>query len=195
MSHNGKNLEKELTFTRFDQMSERYPENTAVFYLGQGFSFSRIRGLSERFAGALQNLGVKKNDRVMIYIPNCVQWVIAFLAIQKMGAVLVPVSPIYTSHELDYMIKDSGAETIICQDTNFCYASDVFAESGYQVVIDMRGPNEDRGIDDFGGAVESRGMKYVTFPIASPDEINLEKAAELDRLLEGIDGPVPRGLV
>jgi uncharacterized protein (TIGR01244 family) len=69
-------------------------------------------------------------------------------------------------------------------------ALEVFAESGYQVVIDMRGPNEDRGIDDFGGAVESRGMKYVTFPIASPEEINLEKAAELDKLLEGVDGPV-----
>jgi long-chain acyl-CoA synthetase len=46
----------------------------------------------------------------MIYIPNCIQWVIAFLAIQKIGAVIVPVSPIYTSHELEYMIDDSGAE-------------------------------------------------------------------------------------
>ena len=122
MSQNEKNLENELTFTRFDQMSERYPDNTAVVYLGQHFSFQKIRELSERFAGALQDLGVKKGDRVMLYIPNCIQWVIAFLGIQKMGAVLVPVSPIYTSHELNYMIKDSGAETIICQDTNFCYA-------------------------------------------------------------------------
>ena len=128
-------LEKELTFTRFDQMSERYPDNTAVVYLGQHFSFSHIRDLSERFAGALIDLGVKKGDRVMIYIPNCIQWVIAFLGIQKMGAVIVPVSPIYTSHELDYMIKDSGAETIICQDTNFCYASDVFADSGLKRII------------------------------------------------------------
>lgn len=69
-------------------------------------------------------------------------------------------------------------------------ALDVFADSGYQVVIDMRGANEDRGIEDFPGAVEARGMKYVAFPIASADEINLEKAAELDELLQGIDGPV-----
>jgi long-chain acyl-CoA synthetase len=135
MSQTTTNLGNELTFTRFDQMSERYPDNTAVVYLGQRFSFSRIRELSERFAGALQELGVKKGDRVMIYIPNCIQWVIAFLGIQKMGAVLVPVSPIYTSHELDYMIKDSGAETIICQDTNFCYASNVFAGSGLKRII------------------------------------------------------------
>ena len=66
-------LENELTFTRFDRMSERYPQKTAVVYLGQHFSYSQLRDLSERFAGALVDLGVKKGDRVMIYIPNCIQ--------------------------------------------------------------------------------------------------------------------------
>jgi len=46
-------LEKELTFTRFDRMSERYPDRTAVLYLGTRFSFARLRELSDRFAGAL----------------------------------------------------------------------------------------------------------------------------------------------
>ena len=135
MSPSASALESELTFTRFDRMSERYPDKTAVIYLGQHFSFSQLRDLSERFASALVDLGVQKGDRVMIYIPNCVQWVIAFLGIQKIGAVIVPVSPIYTSHELEYMIKDSGAETIICQDTNFCYAKEVFADSGLKRII------------------------------------------------------------
>jgi long-chain acyl-CoA synthetase len=128
-------IEDELTFTRFDRMSERYPDKTAVIYLGQRFSFSQLQDLSMRFAGALVDLDVKKGDRVMIYIPNCIQWVIAFLAIQKIGAVIVPVSPIYTSHELEYMINDSGADTIICQDTNFCYAKEVFADSGLKRII------------------------------------------------------------
>ena len=128
-------LDNELTFTRFNQMSERYPDKTAVIFLGQHFSYSKLRDLSERFAGALVDLGVKKGDRVMIYIPNCIQWIIAFLGIQKIGAVIVPVSPIYTSHELEYMIKDSGAETVICQDTNFCYAKEVFADSGLKRII------------------------------------------------------------
>ncbi|UCH23142.1 MAG: AMP-binding protein [Deltaproteobacteria bacterium] len=128
-------LETELTFTRFDRMSELYPDRTAVIYLGENFSYSRLRDLSERFAGALADMGVKKGDRVLIYISNCIQWVIAFLGIQKLGAVLVPVSPIYTSYELEYMIKDSGAETIICLDTNFCYAQEVFASTGLKRAI------------------------------------------------------------
>jgi long-chain acyl-CoA synthetase len=120
-------LEKELTFTRFDRMSERYPNRPAVVYLGTSFSYRRLRDLSERFAGSLSDLGVGKGDRVMIYTANCIQWLISFLAVQKLGAAIVPVSPIYTSFEIEYMLKDSGAETIICQDTNFCYVQEVFA--------------------------------------------------------------------
>jgi long-chain acyl-CoA synthetase len=120
-------LEKELAFTRFDRMSETYPDRPAVVYLGTSFSYRRLRDLSERFAGSLSDLGVGKGDRVMIYTPNCIQWLISFLAVQKLGAAIVPVSPIYTSFEIEYMLKDSGAETIICQDTNFCYVQEVFA--------------------------------------------------------------------
>ena len=128
-------LAKELTFTRFDRMSERYPDRPAVVYLGTSFSYARLRDLSERFAGALADMGVKKGDKVMIYISNCVQWIIGFLAIQKLGAVLVPVAPIYTSFEIEYMINDSGAETVICLDTNFCYVKEVFDKTGLKNAI------------------------------------------------------------
>jgi long-chain acyl-CoA synthetase len=128
-------FEKELTFTRFDRMSEAYPDKPAVMYLGETFSYRELRELSERFAGALHDLDVRKGDRVMIYIPNCIQWIIGFLAIQKIGAVLVPISPIYTSFEIEYMIKDSGVETVICQDTNFCYVKEVLPKTGIKRII------------------------------------------------------------
>jgi long-chain acyl-CoA synthetase len=128
-------LEKELTFTRFDQMVERYPEKTAILYLGTRFSYARLKELIERFAGALNDMGVRKGDKVMVYISNCVQWVISFFAIQKIGAVIVPVSPIYTSYEIEYMINDSGAETVICMDTNFCYVKEVFQKTGLKKAI------------------------------------------------------------
>ena len=66
----------------------------------------------------------------------------------------------------------------------------VFAESGYTAVIDMRGPNEDRGMDDFAGAVEGEGMSYIAFPITSAEQLSLETAGELDAILGEIDGPV-----
>ncbi|MBW2655805.1 MAG: AMP-binding protein, partial [Deltaproteobacteria bacterium] len=83
-------LEKELSFTRFDLMSEKYPDNTAILYLGEHFTYKQLRNLSEQFAGGLKNLGVQKGDKVLLYIPNCIQWVVAYLGIQRAGAVIVP---------------------------------------------------------------------------------------------------------
>ncbi len=128
-------LEKELSFSRFDLMSEKYPENIAVMYLGQGFTYKRLKHLSQKFAGGLRKLGVQKGDKVLLYIPNCIQWVVAYLGIQRAGAVLVPVSPIYTSHEIEYMINNSGARTIICMDTNFGYVKETFARTRLKQAI------------------------------------------------------------
>ena len=66
----------------------------------------------------------------------------------------------------------------------------VFADSGYVAVIDMRGPDEDRGLDDEPGLIEALGMDYVAFPIESKEAINVVTANKLDILLATFDGPV-----
>jgi uncharacterized protein (TIGR01244 family) len=66
----------------------------------------------------------------------------------------------------------------------------VFADAGYVAVIDMRGPEENRGMADEPGLVESLGLTYVAFPLASREDISFANARELDRLLAEFDGPV-----
>ena len=111
-------MKPEYTFTRFEQACVKYPNNTAVIFLGDKFSYRNLKDKVYRFATGLSQLGVKKGDRVLLYLSNSIQMVIAYLASQKIGAVVVLVSPIYTSHELEYMIKDSQAKVVICHDTN-----------------------------------------------------------------------------
>jgi uncharacterized protein (TIGR01244 family) len=67
---------------------------------------------------------------------------------------------------------------------------EIFARSGYAAVIDMRGPDEDRGTENWDAEVESTGMDYVAFPIVDENDISFESAKELDDLLNTIDGPV-----
>jgi long-chain acyl-CoA synthetase len=129
------NLEKELTFTRFFRMCEEYPDRPAIIYLGETFTYRRLKNLIDRFATSLTQLGIKKGDKVMLYISNSAQWVIAFFSIQKIGATVVPVPPIYTSFEIEYMINDSGAETVICLDTNFGYVKEIFSKTCLKRVI------------------------------------------------------------
>jgi len=128
-------MEAELTFTQFEKMAEKYPNRPAIIYLGEKFTYARLRNLIDRFATALNRLGVRKGDKVVLYISNSAQWVIAFFGIQKIGAVVVPVAPIYTSFEIEYMINDSGAETIICLDTNFGYVQDIFSKTSLKRAI------------------------------------------------------------
>ena len=66
----------------------------------------------------------------------------------------------------------------------------VFADSGYVAVVDMRGPDEDRGMDDEKGVVEGLGLEYVPFPITSEDELTFDSARKLDELIQSYDGPV-----
>lgn len=66
-------------------------------------------------------------------------------------------------------------------------ALEVFADSGYVAVIDLRGADEDRGLDE-AAVVEDLGMHYVNMPITGRDAINFENAKKLDDLLAGFDG-------
>jgi long-chain acyl-CoA synthetase len=120
---------EEEVITGFERIVENFPEKVALIYLGEKFTYSILRDLIYRFATALYDLGVRENDKVMIYIPNCPQWLIAYFAIQKIGAVPVPTSPIYTPYEISYQLNDCGAETVICQDTNFGYVDEVFPKT------------------------------------------------------------------
>ena len=119
----------ELLIAGFHRTCEEYPDKTAIIYLGEKFSYSRLRELIDRFATALYDLGVRDNDKVMIYLPNCPQFLVAYFGSQQIGAVPVPVSPIYTPHEIKYLINDAGAETVLCMDTNFRYVREVFPET------------------------------------------------------------------
>jgi long-chain acyl-CoA synthetase len=119
----------ELVISGFHRACDKYPDKAALIYLGRRFSYRELRELIDRFANALYHLGVRDNQKVMLYIPNCPQFIIGYLGAQQIGAIPVPVSPIYTPHELKYLIEDAGAETVLCQDTNFRYIREVFHET------------------------------------------------------------------
>ena len=114
---------------------EKFAERPALIYLGRTFTYARLRELIDRVASGLSDLGLKKGDAAMIYLPNTPQFLISFFALLKIGVVAVPISPLYTPREVGYMSRDSGAETIICQDTNFGYVKEAMSQSPLKRII------------------------------------------------------------
>jgi len=122
-------------FSVFAQTAEERRNHTAVVYLGTRYSYWRLKQLAETFASSLAGIGVTPGAKVMLYIPNGVQWVVAWLGIQRLGAVAVPITPIYTPRDITHIANDSGAETIICSDTNFGYVTAAQPETCLKQVI------------------------------------------------------------
>jgi long-chain acyl-CoA synthetase len=122
-------------FSIFADTAGRRSEHTAIIYLGNRFSYKRVKDLAERFSASISQIGVEPGQKVMMYIPNSIQWIISWLGIQKLGAVAVPITPIYTPHDLQYIANDSDAQSIICADTNFGYVTSVLTETRLKTVI------------------------------------------------------------
>lgn len=99
-----------------DQTVSKYPHQTALIYYGTKISYARLSTLANRFAVALQRLGVQPGDRVAIALPNIPQYPIAFYGALKAGAVVVPTNPLYTEREMQHQLADSGARVLIMLD-------------------------------------------------------------------------------
>src|SRR4029079_13396844 len=100
----------------FDHRNERAPARRAVVFYGRSISYRELREATDRFAAALAALGVKKGDRVALYLLNSPQFIIAYFGALKCGATVTPISPVYPSHEVRYQLQDAGARVVICQD-------------------------------------------------------------------------------
>src|SRR5512138_1928704 len=100
----------------FDEAAARAPGQPAVVFYGRSITYGELQDASARLACALAQLGVKKGDRVALYLLNSPQYIIAYFAVLKCGAIVTPISPVYTSHEVRHQLADSGARAIVCQD-------------------------------------------------------------------------------
>ena len=125
----------EAIYEQFERVSQDFSEVPALIYLGERFTYSQLREAAEALAASLHELGVARGDKAIIYLPNCPQWVMAWLALLRIGSVAIPISPIYTPTDLQYMADDSGAETIFCLDTNFGYVAQVLPETGLKRIV------------------------------------------------------------
>ena len=90
-----------------------FPDKTALIFEEQTFTYCELDEMSNRLANGLLGLGISRGDRVALLLPNIPQFVIAYLSIQKMGAMLVSVNPAFKSGEIKIILEDSGATAVV----------------------------------------------------------------------------------
>src|SRR4030043_1098910 len=102
----------------FDQTALRLGKKEAILFLRKGkiesqTTYSSLQQISNRVANALIEIGLKKGERVILFMPKSMEQVIFHLAIQKVGAISVILNPGFKKDEMDYFLEDTGAKIII----------------------------------------------------------------------------------
>lgn len=91
----------------------RTPERAAIVFQGATITYADLDDQIRRLAGWLAAIGVSPGDRVGVHLPNSPQFVITMMAVLRLGAVHVPVNPMFHSAELAHELSDSGAEVVV----------------------------------------------------------------------------------
>ncbi len=193
--------------------AKKYPEKTAIHFMGKELTYNEFYESSLKFANYLKSIGIKRGDRVAIMLPNCPQNAIAYFGILYSGAIVVQTNPLYTERELKFQMIDSGAKAIIALDILYPRVSNIVKETELEHVMIT-------GIKDYLPfpknliypfiqkkeyglvvKVEHRGMNHLfteMMKISKPIEIRLEFDFDEDvailQYTGGTTGP-PKGVM
>jgi fatty-acyl-CoA synthase len=112
------------------RIAGRYPASEAVVDVptGRRWTYEQLDADTNSLASGLLTLGIAKSDRVGIWAPNCAEWVLLQYATAKIGAILVNINPAYRSHELAYVLRQSGIRLLV--------SAESFKTSNYHAMID-----------------------------------------------------------
>ncbi|MHA1227871.1 MAG: long-chain-fatty-acid--CoA ligase [Candidatus Hodarchaeales archaeon] len=107
---------KEPLHQLLDEAAKKHPDHIYTLFEGVATTFKECKESAERIADYLKKAGIKKGDKVAIFLPNVPHFPIIFFGILKVGATVVTCNPMYTARELKYQLKDSEAKVVFCLD-------------------------------------------------------------------------------
>jgi fatty-acyl-CoA synthase len=104
------------TIERLVERIGSYPRQELACVIGDGeFSYGELVDATGRLAGYLTGIGVRRGERVAIWLPNSFEWVVSLLAVGSIGAILVPINTRFQKNEAEYVLRQSGSRVLITQ--------------------------------------------------------------------------------
>jgi long-chain acyl-CoA synthetase len=128
----------------FSRAVEEHRGKTALSFYGTTFEFERLQALVEKMAASLAASGVEKGDRVALMLPNCPQYVVSFFATVRLGAIVTQINPMYVEREIEHILNDSGAQTMVVYADVYERVKAVLPDTNLKtvVVVDFVGEQE-----------------------------------------------------
>ncbi|NWF53215.1 MAG: AMP-binding protein [Syntrophaceae bacterium] len=112
-----------------DEAADRFPDRVGVLFFGARIRYRDLRAHANRFAHALQEIGVKKGGRLGLLMPNMPQTIISAFGAMKTGVLVFPFDPLLEEEELRRQINESGVETVVVLDLLLRRIDPIFAQT------------------------------------------------------------------
>ena len=141
------------------EAARRFGDKVALVVGPQTFSFSDLELLSNRVANGLVSVGVRPGDRVTLFGPNCWEWLVAYYAIAKTGAVVTPISSMFTTEEVRYVVADSGARVVVASSDKGIPVLDLVGTAGLSCVV-LWGDEVPEGATSFGTWIDEAPAEF-----------------------------------
>jgi long-chain acyl-CoA synthetase len=125
-------------YSMLEESARRHPEAPAIAFFGRRLSYRQLLEEVERASGALAGLGVNPGDRVGLILPNCPEYVIAYYATLRLGAIVVGNNPLYTERELQHQLSDAGVKVAVVLDSLYPKLAAIRDAVGLTVVVVTR---------------------------------------------------------
>jgi len=103
-------------FRLLDQAAEQYPTQTAILFQDRALKYHQLKREVDRLASALARLGLEKGDRACLFLPNCLEYSLAYWAVLRAGGVVVPTSILRTQEGLLHELCESGSRMVVCRE-------------------------------------------------------------------------------
>jgi acyl-CoA synthetase (AMP-forming)/AMP-acid ligase II len=94
-----------------------FPDRPAILFEGRRTTYRELDREVDRLARGLVELGVEKGDKVGLWMPNVPEWIVVYFAVERIGAIVVPMNTRYKTHEVRYILDDSEAKALFMVDT------------------------------------------------------------------------------
>ncbi len=180
-----------------DDSAEKHPGQTAILFEGRSITYSKLKVQADKLASALAGFGVKMGDRVQIFLPNCMEFVVSDWAILKAGACVVPTSIMRTDKGLLHEAGSSKARVIICREEHLDRVLGIKDQCDIEYII----VTSTEGYDIKGisiklpkGAYEFRKLLEDNEP--APPQVEIDPEEDLGELaFTGGSTGVPKGVM
>ena len=122
-------------FHFLEEVARKNPEAACTIFKSARISYGEMNAITDRLAAGLASLGVKKGDRVGIFMPNTPQFVMAYFAALKAGATVVATSPLYGPKEIEHQANDAGIEVMLVMSNFYNKVKEVQPHTGIKTLV------------------------------------------------------------